>query len=457
MKTWLKSLIFLLVIAILALGWIVYFHNDLITSHLTKVNWLKTAVSHLGQKTAEAAPEDEEIDTSKNAIPVHTAHISVATLHRYVDGFGAIAPRPAKPGQMAGSANIASPIAGVVANILCSVSQQVHKGDPLIQLDDRLAKSAEEQAAAAVTQAQESLAALKATPRPDQLQIAQLTVDKSQSAADLAEKNYNRLKELAAAQGTSEKNLQQAASDLAGARTDLAIAQKQLSLLKNSPTPQELRQEQAKVAQAEAALATAKVQREMMTIKSPIDATVASININPGEPVDPAKPPILQLVAMDRLMVDVDVPSDQLPTKTDGLSAQIFPDIPTSDQKEPLATGTVSMVSPQVDPKTGSVTVGIDLPPNAALRPGLAVRVRIVVEEHKDVLAAPQEAVVTDENGDSVISLVEGDQATHKTVKAGLQENGLVEISADGIKEGDTVVTAGAFGLPAATKVKVVD
>ena len=91
------------------------------------------------------------------------------------------------------------------------------------------------------------------------------------------------------------------------------------------------------------------------------------------------------------------------------------------------------------------------------LRPGRAVRVRIVAEEHKDVLVVPREAVVTDENGDSVVALVEGDQAIRKTVTAGFQEDGQIEVAADGLKEGDVVVTAGAFGLPQATKVKVVE
>jgi len=119
--------------------------------------------------------------------------------------------------------------------------------------------------------------------------------------------------------------------------------------------------------------------------------------------------------------------------------------------------GKVSFVSPQVDPRTGSVMVGIDLPSGASLRSGLAVRVRIIAEEHKDVLAVPREAVVADENGDSAIAIVVGDQATHKTVKAGLEEGGLIEIAADGLKEGDTVVTSGAYGLPQATRVKVQD
>ena len=104
-----------------------------------------------------------------------------------------------------------------------------------------------------------------------------------------------------------------------------------------------------------------------------------------------------------------------------------------------------------------AVQVGIDLPADRALKPGLSVRVKIIVEEHKDSLAVPRESVVTDENGDSVISVVEKDQATHKTVKTGLEENGLMEISADGIKEGTTIVTAGAFGLPAASRVRILD
>jgi RND family efflux transporter MFP subunit len=192
----------------------------------------------------------------------------------------------------------------------------------------------------------------------------------------------------------------------------------------------------------------------MMTITAPIDATVVALNVNPGESVDVTKT-LVQFVALDRLVVDVDVAADQLPAKAEGLDAQVL--LPGAAPDASPVMGKVGFVSPQVDPKTGAVMVSVDLPPGAGLRPGLSVRVRIVADEHKDVLAVPKAAVVTDENGDSVIALVEGDQATHKTVKPGFEENGLVEITADGVKEGDTVATAGAFGLPQASRVKVLD
>ena len=467
MKPWLKKLILALVVVIVVVAWILHFNNALVRSAAPKWNWLQTAVGYLGQAAAPEGADDEAAENTKNEIPVHAAEIRVATLHRYVEGFGTIAPRPPRLGQMAGSANIASPAAGVVAKVLCQPGGQVHAGDVLIQLDDRLARAAEEQAQAALAQAQASLAALKATPRPDQLQIAELSVAKSKAAAELAQQSYDRLQKLATEQGTSAKSVEQAANDLAAAQADLAINQKQLDLLRTSPTPEELAQEQAKVAQAAAGLDAARSQRQLLTIRSPIDGTVVSLGVNPGESVDTTKP-LVQVVAMDRLMVDVDVPADQIPAKAEGLSAEVLTSSKvaatepgTGDDKaavgEHPVMGTVSFVSPQVDPRSGAVMVSIDLPADTGLRPGLAVHVRIIAEEHKDCLAVPREAVVTDENGDSVICLLEDDQATHKSVKTGLEENGLIEISAESLKAGDKVVTAGAYGLPAATRVKVVE
>src|SRR5205085_238789 len=101
---------------------------------------------------------------------------------------------------------------------------------------------------------------------------------------------------------------------------------------------------------------------------------------------------------------------------------------------------------------------GIDVGTSLGAKPGQSVRVRIVAEEHKDCLAVPKQSVVADENGDSFIALLDGDQAIHKTVRVGLREGDLVEISADGVKEGAPIVGSGAYGLLKllAVKVKVV-
>ena len=84
-------------------------------------------------------------------------------------------------------------------------------------------------------------------------------------------------------------------------------------------------------------------------------------------------------------------------------------------------------------------------------------RLRIVTAVHTNCLAAPEESVVTDESGHSVIALVNGDEATQTPVQTGFRENGWVEVEGTGLKEGDTVVTVGAYGLPEKTQIQVVN
>jgi membrane fusion protein (multidrug efflux system) len=469
MKRYVKPILLVVVVVLIVSAWIVHFHTDLVRPRVPQWAWVQHTLDYLGEAPPPADSGDDDPDTMADEIPVHTAQITKATFHRYIDGFGTIAPRLAGSKQMAGSAAIAAPAPGVVADVLCEVGQQVKKGDPLIQLDDRVAKAAEIQAQAALAQENAAMANLKATPRPEQLQIANLAVEKAQLAVDFSQKNYARQEQLAAEQGTSSKAVEQAALDLKSAQTDLATAQQQLAQLKASPTAQDLDAETAKIAQAQAALDAAQTLRQVMRIAAPIDATVVAINVNPGEAVDSTHT-LVQLVALDRLMVDVDIPADQLPLLSPGLPVMVS--WPGADTSADATAGTgdikgkISFISPQVESKTGTVQVGIDLEPGPMVRPGLAVSVRIVAEEHQDRLAAPREAVVTDENNDSVIALVEDldtkddaskgfKKTTHKTVKAGLQEAGLIEIEADGLKEGDSIVTAGAYGLPAAARVKV--
>jgi len=443
MKDTAKILVPLCIFLLATGAWIAHFHSTWVTGFVPKP---------LLDKIAEApASDDSSGDSTDAEVPVHAVKVARFTFHRYIDGYGAIAPRPAGVPGPAGSASIAAPSAGVVADVLCQAGQKVAKGDPLIQLDDRLAKAAEDQAAAALAQAQASLANLKATPRPQQLEIAKLAVEKSQTALDFAQKNDQRQKDLAAQQGTSGKNVEQADMDLASAQNDLAVNQNQLNLLQQSPTPEELNEEDAKVQQAQAAFAAAQAERQMLKILSPIDATVMDIDVNPGEAVDTTKT-LVDLVDLDHLTVDVDVPAAQLGSLAKGHDCLIIP-----DASQTAFHGAVSFISPQVDPKTGSVQVTIDLAPGTSLAPGLTVTVRIIAETHADKLAVPRPSVVTDDDGNNIVCVVADDKAKHKKVSVGFQEGNFVEIDGAGVKEGDAVVTGGAYGLPDATDVKILD
>lgn len=438
-------------IALAAGAWIVHFHSSWVAGVVPKA---------ILDKVAQAPPAADDSSAPDAQVPVHLAKVTRQTFHRFIEGYGAIAPRPPRISQSSGSAAIASPVSGLVAAVLCEAGRHVAKGDGLIQLDDTLAQAAVDQAAAALAQAQASRDALKATPRPQQLDIARLAVEKSQAMLEFAQKNDDRQKTLAAEQGTAGKNLEQADLDLASAKNDLAVNQNQLTLLQQSPTPQDLAQENAKVAQAAAAFASAKAQAKLLKILSPIDGTVMQVDINPGEAVDTTKT-LVQIIDLDHLTVDLDLPAAQLPSLQVGLAALVIPDQVGGGAAGSEATGQipgkVSFISPQIDAKAGTVQVWVDLDKAAPVRPGQTVRVRIIAEEHPARLAVPRESIVNDDDGNTIINVVTDDKAAHKKVAVGFDEDDLKEVTADGLKEGDTVVAAGAYGLPDGTKVKDLD
>jgi RND family efflux transporter MFP subunit len=435
-----------LVLALAAGTWIVLFHSD----------WFK-------RSTAEE--EERPVETD---VPVKTTTITRATLRRYVDGYGTVIPAPPLDGKPAGGATLSSPTAGVVSSILCSPGQRVEAGAPLIQLDDRLAKAMEAQAAAALDSAKATLAKLNATPRPEQLEVAQLTVDKARASLDLAQKNYDRQKSLPP-EVVSPKSLQQTELELSAAMVDLKTAEKQFALLKASPTPEERAEASAKVHEADRALAVAQTQRAMLRIQAPMPATVIRVNVNLGEAVDATKV-LAEIAALDRLVLSVVVSATELRSLKVGMPAEIQiaehsaaspattpATQPAADASETAsAKGAILLIGSGIDPKTDTVPVWIKIPQDAAMLPGQFARVRIVAEEHAQTLAVPDESVVTDPQGHTVVALLKGDKAIQTPVQVGLRDRGLVEIKSADLKEGDVVVTAGAYGLPKETKVHII-
>ena len=123
-------------------------------------SWAKIAQETGPVQAVPAVPEDEDPDNTKNEIPVHNG--ASCKPPRCIGTSTASARfRQNLPhrGRWRGAANIASPIAGVVAKILCTATRsKCMLVMRLIQLDDRLAKSAVEQADAGLNQAQASLA-----------------------------------------------------------------------------------------------------------------------------------------------------------------------------------------------------------------------------------------------------------------------------------------------------------
>jgi membrane fusion protein (multidrug efflux system) len=195
-------------------------------------------------------------------------------------------------------------------------------------------------------------------------------------------------------------------------------------------------------------LQDAEAQLAALQIIAPLSGTLTRLNVKPGAAVD-LSTVVAEVMDLNRLAVSAEIPLAQAGELQAGEEVEVL--------GQPPATAALSFVNPTVDTNTATVHIWSGLPANSGLRSGQFVPLQIVTAIHTNCLAAPEESVVSDVNGHSVVALVTGDEAVQTPVATGFRENGWVEITGAGLKAGDRVVTVGAYGLPDKTKIQVVN
>ncbi len=247
--------------------------------------------------------------------------------------------------------------------------------------------------------------------------VADIAVEKGKKALEFATANYERQQKILPTGGTSQKALQEAEQQLATARGDLATATTEQSLLQ---------------------------------VQAPFSGVITRIFARPGEAVSTTTP-LADLLDPLRLVASAQVAA----TEVSALKPGQFAEVRGEPEAKPVESK-LTYVSPEVDPKNGTVLVHLVLPPNCGLYPGQFVTIRVATHEKPDCLAVPVESVVHDEEGHNLIPIVEGNKATLKPVKTEIRDGSFVEVEGEGIQAGQTVVTVGAYGLPKETKIHVV-
>ncbi|MGD1008878.1 MAG: efflux RND transporter periplasmic adaptor subunit [Candidatus Aminicenantales bacterium] len=333
-------------------------------------------IKGLGHK---AVAEEEGVVTD---VAVHVGKIVRATLHRYVTAYGTVEPEPPGDGKPAAGAFVSAPVSGILTEIRCTEGRPVERGAVLFRLDTRL---------------------------------AEVAAAKARKDVESAARTYERQKKLLAADGTSQKAFQEAELQLNTARSELAAAETELSLL---------------------------------VIKAPLAGTVVRINARLGQSVE-TNAVLAEVIALGRLVVIAQVPSREAGLLKAGQTV----DLGTGS----AADGKLTVVGRDIDPKTDTVLVRASIPPGAGFQPGQFLSIRIVSEERRDVLAVPEESIVAGPDGSSVLIMVEGGKAVPKPVKAGLHDGGLAEVEGEGLKEGQVIVTADAYNITKETKVHIIE
>ncbi|MDX5339426.1 MAG: efflux RND transporter periplasmic adaptor subunit, partial [Cyclobacteriaceae bacterium] len=119
--------------------------------------------------------------------------------------------------------------------------------------------------------------------------------------------------------------------------------------------------------------------------------------------------------------------------------------------------GEVNFADREIDPKTGTLTVEASFPnPSGLLRPGLFVKVRVLLNTVESAVLVPQRSVFQLQNLNQVFTVSDSSTLKATTVEAA-QKVGDAWIIKSGLKPGDKVAIVGTAGLTANAKVEVVE
>jgi membrane fusion protein (multidrug efflux system) len=200
---------------------------------------------------------------------------------------------------------------------------------------------------------------------------------------------------------------------------------------------------------ARATVEAAQVRLDKLTISAPFPGTLGFRTVSEGAYVT-AGTPLVQLDKTDTLQVSFAVPELQEKAVEAARTVSFTADALPGE----TFTAQISALNPAIDVNGRALQVRA-LFDNAQgkLRPGLLVRVTVKGAEREAVMV-PESAIVQRAKGAMIYTLA-ADKVTEVKARLGKRVEGMVEV-VEGLKAGDTVVTAGNGQLTDGAKVEVV-
>lgn len=292
------------------------------------------------------------------------------------------------------AAGLSPRVDGLVQTLRVDAGDRVKTGQPLVQLDDAVARHALARARAEAKEAEANAG-----------EAERLLAEGRRLAAD---------KFIPASQvGTLEARLEQARAVLASARAAVA---EQDELVRRHVLP------------------------------APFDGVVAARHAEAGEWVQRGDT-VLDLVATDRVRLDLQVPQERYAALAGEARVQVFPDALPGQSLPAKVEARVPVTDPQA--RTFLLRLRVE-DPQGRLLPGTSARAAVSLPASEPALAVPRDALLRQPDGgySLFVALPEGEGyvARQRTVRV-LRDRGSQVAIAEGLAEGERVVVRGNEAL----------
>lgn len=333
------------------------------------------------------------------------------------------------------TAQLGARVTGQVEEVYVDVGRVVAKGDKLLKIDPTFLSLE-------VDQKKKSLETLKV-----QLESLKQTVITGEAQVELVQANlddsrleYQRMKNLWEApkgEGSSipKKRYDDARFQFLRSQAQLKIARSQVEEIR-----QKQKELQARIEEAKIALKYSQEKLEETLVVAPYGGVITNRIVDPGEPA--RENPVTRLIEIqqtNKLKLEFSLPQRYLEDVKKGTAIEFSADgVSLTGQK-----GEVDLVYPFIDRETRTfrcrALIANPKKGNHFLfRPGMLVKVQVILLARKDVLLLPQKALQKTAKGYRVIIKSTG-KTLPREVQIGMGTGGMVEVSG-GLKEGDEVL-----------------
>ncbi|UXH78309.1 efflux RND transporter periplasmic adaptor subunit [Roseateles amylovorans] len=322
--------------------------------------------------------------------------VSVApALQREVQEFDEFTARLEAPDTV----EIRARVAGTLDKVHFREGQLVKKGDPLFTID----------------------------PRPFAAEVAraEAQVAAARTAADLSKSDLGRAEKLVAIQGVSQQEIDQ---------------------LKSA-----VRNGDANIKAAEAALVQARLNLEFTQVKAPVTGRSSRANVTPGNLVTIGDPVLTTIVSSDRVYAYFDASEATFLKYVQATRAGNMPSQRTQPNKVLLGLaneqgypheGRMDFVDNRLNPATASIRGrAVFDNKDGYFTPGLFARVKLVGSGAYNAVLVPERAISTDQSRKLVLIVGPNNIVQPRPVKPGAQFDGFRAV--EGVKPGELVIVDG--------------
>lgn len=366
------------------------------------------------------------LDRRDATVTVHIASVATGRIESTVPTNGKV-----EPVEWAAAR---SEVSGVVRNIGVQRGQAIKKGDLLVSLDLTAAQADLAAATARRQEAQAELSTLGQGGKASQLANLDSSIRSAQTTVEVASRNYETQNRLASQSAATRLSVQDSKDALDKAQQQLAAfeAQRKTLVTTNDKTVA-----QAKLHDAEAAVALAQHRIALGTIRSPIDGTVYQFDLKVGAYLQPGMTVAL-VGKIDQMKIAVFVDEPDLGRVALHMPVAITWEGRTGQKWWGHVEKMPTEVSTLGTRNVGEVSTIVDNP-NHDLLPGVTVNATIVSKVATDALYIPKAALRTIGVKTGTYRLRPGNLLEWVPIEAGIGDINSVQVLS-GLQKGEKVV-----------------